>query len=52
MVKLEVFSGAPPCPGCVAVIELAQRVAARYEGATRPSASRGCAPVRRHSTMP
>jgi hypothetical protein len=32
MVKLEVFSGAPPCPGCVAIIELAQRVAARYEG--------------------
>jgi hypothetical protein len=32
MVKLEVFSGDPPCPGCVAIIELAQRVAARYEG--------------------
>jgi len=30
MVKLEVFSGDPPCPGCVAIIELAQRVAARY----------------------
>ncbi|MFH1635072.1 MAG: thioredoxin family protein [Chloroflexota bacterium] len=31
MVKLEVFSGDPPCPGCVAIIELAQRVAVRYE---------------------
>lgn len=32
MVKLEVFSGDPPCPGCVAIIDLAQKVAARYEG--------------------
>ena len=32
MVQLEVFSGDPPCPGCVAIIELAQRVAAKYEG--------------------
>ena len=32
MIKLEVFSGDPPCPGCVAIVELAQRVAARYEG--------------------
>jgi hypothetical protein len=32
MVKLEVFSGDPPCPGCVAIIKLAERVAARYEG--------------------
>ena len=32
MVKLEVFSGDPPCPGCVAIIELAQRVAAKYKG--------------------
>ena len=32
MVKLEVFSGDPPCPGCVAIIELAQRVASKYEG--------------------
>ncbi len=31
MVKLEVFSGDPPCPGCVAIIELTERVAARYE---------------------
>ncbi len=32
MVKLEIFSGDPPCPGCVALVELAQRVAARYPG--------------------
>lgn len=32
MVKLEVFSGNPPCPGCVAIIDLAQRVAAKYPG--------------------
>jgi hypothetical protein len=32
VVVLEVFSGDPPCPGCVAIIGLAQRVAARYEG--------------------
>lgn len=32
MVKLEVFSGDPPCPGCVAIIDLAKQVAARYEG--------------------
>lgn len=30
MVKLEVFSGDPPCPGCVAIVELAERVAAQY----------------------
>ena len=32
MVKLEVFSGDPPCPGCVALVELAKEVASRYEG--------------------
>ncbi|HOC21673.1 MAG TPA: thioredoxin family protein [Anaerolineae bacterium] len=32
MVRLEVFSGDPPCPGCVALVELAQRVAAKYAG--------------------
>ena len=31
MVILEIFSGNPPCPGCVAIIELAQRVASKYE---------------------
>jgi hypothetical protein len=31
MVTLEIFSGNPPCPGCVAIIELAQRVASKYE---------------------
>ncbi|NLS76929.1 MAG: hypothetical protein GXY76_06680 [Chloroflexi bacterium] len=30
MVRLEVFSGDPPCPGCVAIIELAKRVKAKY----------------------
>jgi hypothetical protein len=30
MVRLEVLSGDPPCPGCVALIELAERVTARY----------------------
>ena len=32
MVKLEVFSGDPPCPGCVALVELAERIAPQYEG--------------------
>ena len=32
MVKLEVFSGDPPCPGCVALVDLAQEVAKKYEG--------------------
>jgi len=30
MVHLEVFSGDPPCPGCVAIVALAQQVKARY----------------------
>ncbi len=30
MVHLEIFSGDPPCPGCVAIIDLARRVAAKY----------------------
>jgi len=30
MVELEVFSGNPPCPGCVAIVALAKRVKARY----------------------
>jgi hypothetical protein len=32
VVKLEVFSGDPPCPGCVAIIDLAERVAEKYQG--------------------
>ncbi len=32
MVKLEVFSGDPPCPGCVALVDLARRVATKYAG--------------------
>ncbi len=31
MVKLEIFSGDPPCPGCVAILELAKQVAAQYD---------------------
>ena len=30
MVKLEIFSGDPPCPGCVAIIKLAEKVATKY----------------------
>ena len=30
MVKLEVFSGDPPCPGCVALVDLTKRVASQY----------------------
>lgn len=30
MVKLEILSGSPPCPGCVAIIELARRISSRY----------------------
>ncbi|HHX65083.1 MAG TPA: hypothetical protein GX702_09375 [Chloroflexi bacterium] len=30
MVHLEVFSGDPPCPGCVAIIDLAQQIKSRY----------------------
>ncbi|OQY18062.1 MAG: hypothetical protein B6I35_13600 [Anaerolineaceae bacterium 4572_32.2] len=32
MIRLEIFSGDPPCPGCVAIIQLAKQVAARYDG--------------------
>ena len=31
-VKMEVFSGDPPCPGCEAVLKLADGFAATYEG--------------------
>jgi len=31
MVELEILSGDPPCPGCVAIIDLAEGVKARYE---------------------
>ncbi|NLG28535.1 MAG: hypothetical protein GX557_11535 [Chloroflexi bacterium] len=30
MVHLDVFSGDPPCPGCLAIIALAEQVAAHY----------------------
>jgi hypothetical protein len=32
MVRLEVFSGDPPCPGCTALVSLASDVASQYEG--------------------
>ena len=32
MVKLEIFGGDPPCPGCVAIIDLASKVKAKYSG--------------------
>ena len=41
MVKLEVFSGDPPCPGCVAIIELAERVATKYPGELELTILRG-----------
>ena len=41
MVRLEVFSGDPPCPGCVALVELAERVAARYQGELELTVFRG-----------
>jgi len=31
-VVMEVFSGDPPCPGCLALLELARRFAAEYAG--------------------
>lgn len=30
MVQLEILVGDPPCPGCTALVELAQRIKARY----------------------
>ena len=32
MVTMEVFSGDPPCPGCAALLALADEYAARYAG--------------------
>lgn len=31
-VRMEVFSGDPPCPGCLAVVALADEVANKYKG--------------------
>jgi len=31
-VRMEVFSGDPPCPGCEAILKLADEFAAKYEG--------------------
>ena len=32
MVKMEVFSGDPPCPGCIAILTLADEYAEKYAG--------------------
>lgn len=31
-VRMEVFSGDPPCPGCIAVLALANEYAKKYKG--------------------
>ena len=31
-VKMEVFSGDPPCPGCLAILALADEFARNYKG--------------------
>ena len=31
-VKMEVFSGDPPCPGCVAILALADEFAKKHKG--------------------
>ena len=31
-VKMEVFSGDPPCPGCIAILALADEFAKKYKG--------------------
>ena len=31
-VKMEVFSGEPPCPGCLAILALADEFAKKYKG--------------------
>ena len=31
-VKMEVFSGDPPCPGCLAILALADEFAKKYKG--------------------
>jgi thiol-disulfide isomerase/thioredoxin len=31
-VRMEIFSGDPPCPGCVAVLALADEFAKKYKG--------------------
>lgn len=32
MVRMEVFSGDPPCPGCVAILALVDEFAKKYKG--------------------
>jgi predicted DsbA family dithiol-disulfide isomerase len=41
VVKLEIFSGDPPCPGCVAIVDLAERVAAKYPDELQLAVYRG-----------
>lgn len=31
-VKMEVFSGDPPCPGCIAILKMADEYANKYKG--------------------
>lgn len=31
-IKMEVFSGDPPCPGCSAILKLADEYAKKYKG--------------------
>ena len=31
-VRMEVFSGDPPCPGCIAILALADEYARKYKG--------------------
>jgi hypothetical protein len=50
MVRLEVFSGDPPCPGCVALVDLARRVAARYEDELELTVFEGAAAMEKFET--
>jgi predicted DsbA family dithiol-disulfide isomerase len=47
MVQLEVFSGDPPCPGCVAIKDLAKRVAADYKGELELTVYEGAAAMKK-----
>ena len=50
MVKLEIFSGDPPCPGCVAIVDLAERVAVQYEGELELTVYAGAAAMEKFET--
>jgi hypothetical protein len=32
MIRMEVFSGDPPCPGCIAILSLADEYGEKYKG--------------------